>query len=250
MKVALCGLGLFVTGEAKAISTGCAAFQATKTFTSDNIALRGFSTGDVVRFETTAGDLTAILFDNGGLMGNTTVLTESNANRSLDYTFTQAGDYELSLLILSAAASIKVTCLFSGDDSDETSIFTEAAAIAATTTTLRQTTGLVNERIRAVMPSTLRGGAANQTGGLAMISTDRPTAKGGEAAGRGGAAGGESGLPLAAWANFSWSAVDRKDRTAPIDQDAFTGVVGLDALLKDRILAGAALSVSFVKTSA
>jgi len=241
-------------GEAQtshALSTGCASFAAGTTYTvSGSFPSIDFEAGEILSITTTTGDTTdAIVIPPG-----TVVLPTANAARTVTYTFPTTRSYMFAYAV-TAPATMTVSCSAPGapaapgapsgtgdSGSSEISRSTILKQLAKTTggnlPVLRDTEGLIADRIRAALPGGHFKGLNGSTPlGLASVATDR--------GGRGGAAGGDSDTRLAAWANFAWSAVKSHDRAYRRDRDSFTVAGGMDYFLTPDVLAGAALSLSY-----
>lgn len=238
---ALCG----AVQESQALSSGCASLiAAPRVSTSPVIFADTYEAGEVLNFATTApggvGGTAVRLFPSG-----VDILPLMIAERSKNYIIPSDGNHQF-IYSVGGGAQITLTCVVenetSSDGDGQPSRSTILKQLAKTTggnlPVLRDTEGLIADRIRAALPGGHFKGLNGSTPlGLASVATDR--------GGRGGAAGGDSDTRLAAWANFAWSAVKSHDRAYRRDRDSFTVAGGMDYFLTPDVLAGAALSLSY-----
>jgi len=164
-----------------------------------------------------------------------------NADRTISYQFTQTGTYEILGAAMGGGSSITATCTAAPPLPEEVVEDLAEKSTRNDPPVVRQTIGLVGDRIRTALPrGNFKGLNRNRPVGLAAFSTDGATDDPRE-----GAAGGEEDVNIAAWANFAWTAANSDDPAFRSDTDSFTTIAGIDTFLTPDLLAGAAVSVSY-----
>jgi len=230
----LCG----AAQESQAISASCASLNSSPPYSTLGYADGTYEAGEKITFTTTAGGITSAGFSGGGLLAGQNIMSPGSSARTVAFEFPQTGFYKI-VIAVNSPSTVTVTCEVPSD-SDSVEIL--AKTVGGNLPILRQTTGLVSDRIRTALPrGNFKGLNGNKPVGLAALSTDTP--------GTGGAAGGEADRNIAAWANFAWTAANSDDPAIRSDTDSFTTAAGVDTFLTPNLLTGAAVSVSYSDTT-
>lgn len=238
------------------ISTGCVAINSTALYVNSTTITDDFSAGEVLVVAAAPSSLTP----GNGVVDTTAgvdilaVSAEANT-RSANYTIPATGNRTFTITTSESTDNIVIGCV----PVDFTNLLEEQQIAAErqsqSSSTLRSSTSQVAGLV-AGRTSGFSGGSNSRRIGGRSGSTGQQTAvvihadpglvdlSAGRKDGAAGAAAGDGLEGLGVWVNFAWAGIKETSAAAGTEGNSFTGVAGVDYSLTDKLLVGAAVSVS------